>query len=115
VVSRRVFAIGLVGACVLSAAVGTGTTLLLAERGPAGPQGAPGPQGSPGPGTEDAQDALTLGEALEWRFGELEAEILSVGNRLSELELARPAGYADELRELEEATLEVCYSLELAC
>jgi hypothetical protein len=115
VVSRRVFAIGLIGACILSAAVGTGTTLLLAERGPDGPRGETGPQGPPGEGTETAERALDQGEELTWRFGRLEDELFGVGERVAELELALPAAIAAELRELEAVAQEVCVSVEVYC
>jgi hypothetical protein len=118
-VSRRLISIALVGACILSAAVGTATTLLVAERGPAGPPGAEGPEGPPG---EDAYEALSRVEdaedrsdELESQLSDLELETSSVGSRVSELELDVPVGLSDDVRGIEAATSEICSALDLYC
>jgi hypothetical protein len=102
----------LVGVCILSAAVGTGTTLLLAEHGPPGPRGERGPEGPPGRG---AEEALSRTEDLDWRLDELESDISRVSSLLSEFGVSVPAVSSGELRELEAATEEVCVSLDLSC
>ncbi|HEX6228279.1 MAG TPA: hypothetical protein VFZ41_02330 [Solirubrobacterales bacterium] len=92
--------------------MGTGTTLLLAERGPAGPQGERGAEGPPG---KSAEEALLRTEDLDWRLDQIEADIATVTGLISEFEFRPPAVLAGELKELQHAAQEFCVAYELEC
>ena len=83
-VSRRWVVLALLGVCIVSAAIGTGTTLLLARTGPEGPPGAAGargPEGPPGPrGAEGYVDVDDFG------VGDLEVELSSLREELGWVE-----------------------------
>jgi hypothetical protein len=108
VVARRQFVAALVGVCILSAAVGSGITL-LAERGPAGPRG---PEGPPGRSADialiEAEEALDLANSVELRLAEFESEVVF----LVEREARR---LEDDVEEFEAAASTICRSLEAYC
>jgi hypothetical protein len=100
-ITRNQFIAALVGVCVLSAAIGSGVTL-LAKTGPsgaAGERGAPGPEGPEGPEGASGAEELGLleseveelrgqaegGEELEGRLNELESEISGLSATASEI------------------------------
>jgi hypothetical protein len=108
-VSRNLAIWSIVGVCVLSAAIGSGITL-LAETGPAGApgeRGAQGPRGPEGPeGTVDAPD-----------FGFVESELEDLREELSdasELE-SRVDAIDSDLATTEETVSELCLELEDFC
>lgn len=88
-VSRRVVVLTLVGVCVLSAAVGSGITL-LAKTGPQGPRGPVGAEGPPG---DSAQQASYEAEEAAEHADQLDS-------RLSEVELELPGGEAASVSDL---------------
>lgn len=109
VVSRRAAIWALVGVCALSAAIGSGITL-LADTGPAGQKGERGATGARGPeGPEGAVEEPDFG-FLESELGELKEELSSV----ADLE-ARVDGIDSDLTENEETVSEICLELELIC
>lgn len=91
----------LVGVCILSAAIGSGITVLAktGPSGPAGARGAPGPAGPRGPeGASGAEELGRLesevealrgqvegGEELEGRLEELESEVSRLSGAGSEI------------------------------
>jgi hypothetical protein len=108
-VSRNLAIWAIVGVCALSAAIGSGITL-LAETGPQGPKGergAPGPRGPQGPeGSVDVPD-----------FGFVESEIEDLREELesaAELE-ARVGAIDSDLSETEETVSELCLELDSFC
>jgi hypothetical protein len=109
VVSRRMAIWAVVGVCALSAAIGSGITL-LADTGPAGPKGqrgAPGPRGPEGPEGEVEEPDFGF---LESELGELRDEL----NSVADLE-ARVDGIDSDLTKNEETVSELCLELELIC
>jgi hypothetical protein len=108
-ITRNRFIAALVGVCILSAAIGSGMTL-LAKTGPsgaAGERGAPGPEGPAGP--EGASGAEELG-LLETEVEELRGQVEGseeLEGRLEELE--------SEISGLSEAASEVCTEIEHFC
>jgi hypothetical protein len=54
-------------------------------------------------------------ENLDWRLDELESDISTFTDLIAEFELGPPVVLAGELEELEDATQEVCVSLDLSC
>ena len=108
-VSRRAAIWAVVGVCALSAAIGSGITL-LADTGPAGPRGERGAAGPRGPeGPEGAVDEPDYG-FLESELGALKDEL----NSVADLE-ARVDGIDSDLTANEETVSELCLELELIC
>jgi hypothetical protein len=111
----------LVGVCVLSAGIGTGITLLLAEEGPQGPrgeQGSAGPEGPPGP----AVDVEVETRDLQDRIADLEASVDDLESRISDLEFDVPIGLGTDvsqiegdLSDLEFQVDQICRALDLFC
>ncbi len=109
VVSRRVAIWALIGVCALSAAIGSGITLLADT----GPQGAKGERGKPGPrGAEGPEGSVEAPDYsfLESELGELREEL----NSVADLE-ARVDGIDSDLTKNEETVSELCLELELIC
>lgn len=111
-VSRRWIVLALLGVCIVSAGIGTGTTLLLARTGPEGPPGAAGvrgPEGPPGPrGAEGYVDADDFG------VGDLEVELASLREELEWVE--GDVGDLDgRTGGLESITSELCFELDAFC
>jgi hypothetical protein len=108
-ITRNQFIAALVGVCVLSAAIGSGVTL-LAKTGPSGAAGERGPRGPEGPaGQEGASGAEELGQ-LESEIEELRGQAEGSNefeSRLGELE--------SEVSELSETTSEICAEIERFC
>ena len=108
-VSRNLAIWTLVGVCALSAAIGSGITL-LAETGPAGAKGergAPGPRGARGPeGTVDVPDLGFVESELEALRDEL--------NTAAELE-SRVDAIDSDLTDTEETVSEICFELDDFC
>ncbi len=108
-ISQRQFIAALVGVCILSAAIGSGITV-LAKTGPAGPVGERGPRGPVGPeGPEGESAAAELGSIeseVEELRGQVEESSKSIG-RLEELE--------SEVSELGGTTSEICAELKVFC
>jgi hypothetical protein len=108
-VSRNLAIWTVVGVCALSAAIGSGITL-IAETGPAGPKGqrgAPGPRGAQGPeGTTDLPD-----------IGFIESEVEDLRDELTTAaELKSQVDAIDsDLTETEETLSEFCLELEEFC
>lgn len=108
-VSKRLAVWAVVGVCGLSAAIGSGITL-LAETGPQGDpgeRGATGPRGPQGPeGSVDAPD-----------YGVLEAEIEDLSQRLEDAgsSEARIDELEADLAETEEVVSELCFELGEFC
>lgn len=108
-VSRNFAIWTLVGVCALSAAIGSGITL-LAETGPAGPRGErgkPGPRGPEGP--EGEVELPDLG-FVESELEELRNELQSA----SELE-SRVDAIDSDLSKTEETVSEICFELDEFC
>jgi hypothetical protein len=108
-ITRNQFIAALVGVCILSAAIGSGITI-LAKTGPsgaAGERGAPGPEGPEGPaGASGAEDLGSLESEVEELRGQAEGGE-EVEGRLGELE--------SEISELSETTSEICAEIERVC
>jgi len=108
-VSRNLAIWAVVGVCALSAAIGSGITL-LAETGPRGPQGergARGPSGAEGPeGSIDVPDFGFIESEIEDLRGELETA--------SELQ-AKVEAIDSDLTETEETVSEICFELDSFC
>ena len=103
-------------ATVVGAGVGTATTLLVGDPGPAGPQGERGPAGPGGPpgppgDTSAAEDAVASLAAelddLDSRVSELEA-----GGQVSEDDIADLQSQIDDLSSL---ASDICFELDLLC
>lgn len=113
--SARSFVLVLFVVCVLSAGVGTGTTMLLAKTGPEGPAGADGASGAQGPrgarGPEGWLDADDLG------VGSLEAEIAGLRETVEELEwMESDVGYLEsQIADVESDVSDLCYTLDEYC
>ncbi|MGH2973888.1 MAG: hypothetical protein ACRDLL_03340 [Solirubrobacterales bacterium] len=113
-IRRRVVVLALVGVCALSAAVGSGVTLLAKT----GPQGPPGPVGAEGPPGDSAEQASYEAEEAVNQVDELD-------ERLSTVEWQRPSEEAasrselervkSDVRDLEAKTSGLCRGLELVC
>ena len=109
VVSRRTAIWAVVGVCALSAAIGSGITL-LADTGPQGPKGERGATGARGPeGPEGTVEAPDFG-ALEAEIGELREEVEG-----SEGLESRVDAIDSDLTKTEETVSELCLELELIC
>jgi hypothetical protein len=108
-ISQRQFIAALVGVCILSAAIGSGITI-LAKTGPSGPAGERGPRGPVGPqGPEGESAGAELGlieSEVEELRGQVEKSAESIG-RLEELE--------SEVSKLGGTTSEICAELEVFC
>jgi hypothetical protein len=110
-ISQKQLIAALVGVCILSAAIGSGITV-LAKTGPSGPAGEQGPRGPAGPeGPEGESAGAELG-AVEGEVEELREQVeagegAGVEGRLEELE--------SEVSELGGATSEICAELEVFC
>ena len=111
----------LVGVCILSAAVGSGITLLAKT----GPQGQRGPVGPAGPRGESAQDASYEAEEAAERAEEAAEQASELDQRLSEVELKLPgeeaASWSDlndlewQVQGLEATTSTICRELGIYC
>jgi hypothetical protein len=114
-ISRRFFTICIVGVCVLSAAIGSGITL-LAKTGPQGPRGPSGPEGPPGRSADEASDraeeALDQADELDGRLGEVESNLPVFGEAASASDLS---DLESSVRDLESTTSELCFGLEVVC
>ncbi len=88
-VSRRFLIVALIGVCVLSAAIGSGITL-LSKTGPAGPVGARGEPGPVGPRGFAATDEA--GENAEGQVVNLQGEVEELQG-----EVERDEGLIEEL------------------
>lgn len=106
---RRVFAL-LIVACAVSAAIGAGTTLLLAKEGPRGPQGI---QGEVGPEGEGAYEALDRVDDLELAVEDLDGRYWDVEGRIGTLELDSATSL--DLRSVEADVSTICRALDLYC
>jgi hypothetical protein len=100
-ITRNQFIAALVGVCILSAAIGSGITVLAktgpsgpaGERGAAGPKGARGPEGASGAEelgrleseVEELRGQAEGGEELEGRLEELESEVSNLSGAASEI------------------------------
>jgi hypothetical protein len=87
-ITRRFFIVAMVAVCVLSAAIGSGISL-IAQTGPAGPRGEPGPAGPRGP--EGEVDTGAIEAEIETLRGEadvtgLEEQVEENEERIEELE-----------------------------
>jgi len=114
-ISRRLFTICIVGVCVLSAAIGSGITL-LARTGPQGPRGPSGPEGPPGRSADEAsyqaEEALDRASELDGRLGEVESNLPVFGEAASASDLS---DLESSVRDLESTTSELCVGLEVVC
>ena len=106
--SRRAAIWALIGVCALSAAIGSGITL-LADTGPQGAKGERGAAGPRGPEGPEGSVEARLG-FLESELGELREEL----NSVADLE-ARVDGIDSDLTKNEETVSELCLELELIC
>jgi hypothetical protein len=108
-VPRRYAIWMVVGTCILSAAIGSGITL-LAQSGPTGPQGEQGPAGPRGPeGPEGFVETEDLG-FLESEVEELAGELGDAGeleSRINDLEF--------DLSRTESSVSDLCFELDLFC
>ena len=108
-ISQKQLIAALVGVCILSAAIGSGITV-LAKTGPSGPAGEQGPRGPAGPEGPE-------GESAAAELGSIEAEVEDLRDRVEE-----GGGAEERLEELESevsklggTTSEICAELEVFC
>jgi hypothetical protein len=107
----------LVGACALSAAAGSGATLLLAERGLTGPRGEQGVEGPPGDSAIDAgyeaAEALDRVEDLEGTVSGLESDVRSAFSSTATVD--EVINLESQIAEAQGDATALCRALDLIC